>query len=87
MRDQIIDLRSDTLSLPTEEMLQSTLTAALGDDSRDGDPTVVELEALAAELMGKLRQQVGGGEGDFTPIHRFLLLFGEREQPQHVPQP
>jgi len=53
MRDGVIDLRSDTLSKPTEEMLQSTLTAALGDDSRDGDPTVLELEALSADLMGK----------------------------------
>jgi len=53
MRDGVIDLRSDTLSLPTEEMLRSTLSAPLGDDSRDGDPTVLELEALAAELMGK----------------------------------
>jgi threonine aldolase len=49
----IIDLRSDTLSLPTPEMLQSILTARLGDDSRDGDPTVVELEGEAARLMGK----------------------------------
>ncbi len=49
----IIDLRSDTLSLPTPEMLESILTARLGDDSRDGDPTVVELEAEAARLMGK----------------------------------
>ncbi len=53
MRDGVIDFRSDTLSLPTEEMLRSTLSAALGDDSRDGDPTVLELEALAADLMGK----------------------------------
>jgi len=48
-----IDLRSDTLSMPTEEMLASIQTAALGDDSRDGDPTVMELEAMAAEMMGK----------------------------------
>lgn len=53
MKDGVIDLRSDTLSLPTDEMLQSTLAAALGDDSRDGDPTVQELEGLAADLMGK----------------------------------
>jgi threonine aldolase len=53
MGDRLIDLRSDTLSRPTEEMLRSTLTAPLGDDSRDGDPTVLELEALAAEMMGK----------------------------------
>jgi threonine aldolase len=51
--DRPIDLRSDTLSLPTEEMLRSILTAPLGDDSRDGDPTVLELEALAASMLGK----------------------------------
>jgi threonine aldolase len=49
----VIDLRSDTLSLPTEEMLRSIQTAHLGDDSRDGDPTVRELEALSARMLGK----------------------------------
>ncbi len=53
MQTDVIDLRSDTLSLPTPEMLESIQSAALGDDSRDGDPTVLELEALAAEMMGK----------------------------------
>lgn len=53
MTNHVIDLRSDTLSMPTEEMLRSILTAKLGDDSRDGDPTVLELEALAAEMLGK----------------------------------
>ncbi len=53
MANQVIDLRSDTLSLPTEEMLKSVLTARLGDDSRDGDPTVLELEALTAQMLGK----------------------------------
>jgi threonine aldolase len=48
-----IDLRSDTFSMPTEAMLQSILTARLGNDSRDGDPTVMELEALAADMFGK----------------------------------
>jgi threonine aldolase len=49
----MIDLRSDTLTLPTEQMLHSIGTARLGDDSRDGDPTVVELEQLAASMLGK----------------------------------
>jgi threonine aldolase len=53
MRERVIDLRSDTLTLPTDPMLRSIGTARLGDDSRDGDPTVVELEELAAEMMGK----------------------------------
>jgi len=51
--DRMIDLRSDTFSMPTPEMLQSILTARLGNDSRDGDPTVMELEALAADMLGK----------------------------------
>jgi threonine aldolase len=53
MTERIIDLRSDTLTLPTEEMLRSIATARLGDDSRDGDPTVIELEHLAASMLGK----------------------------------
>jgi threonine aldolase len=49
----MIDLRSDTFSMPTTEMLESILVARLGNDSRDGDPTVLELEALAAQMLGK----------------------------------
>jgi threonine aldolase len=51
--EPVIDLRSDTLSMPTDEMMRSIQTAKLGDDSRDGDPTVLELEALAAQMLGK----------------------------------
>jgi threonine aldolase len=39
--------------MPTAEMLQAIATAKLGDDSRDGDPTVLELEALAADMFAK----------------------------------
>ena len=49
----MIDLRSDTLTLPTEEMREAMATAALGDDSRDGDPTVRRLEEAAAAITGK----------------------------------
>ncbi|HYC44076.1 MAG TPA: GntG family PLP-dependent aldolase [Burkholderiales bacterium] len=49
----MIDLRSDTVTRPTEAMLESMREASLGDDSRDGDPTVAKLEALAAERTGK----------------------------------
>jgi threonine aldolase len=51
--NHLIDLRSDTLSMPTDEMLRAIQTARLGDDSRDGDPTVLELEALSANMFGK----------------------------------
>jgi threonine aldolase len=49
----LIDLRSDTVTLPTERMREAMASAPLGDDSRDGDPTVRRLEALGAESTGK----------------------------------
>lgn len=49
----MIDLRSDTLTQPPTAMLDAMLHATLGDDSRDGDATVQELEALAAARTGK----------------------------------
>lgn len=49
----MIDLRSDTLTLPTEEMREAMRRAEVGDDSRDGDPTVRRLEEKAAALTGK----------------------------------
>jgi len=49
----MIDLRSDTVTRPTEAMLDAMRDASYGDDSRDGDDTVMKLEALAAERTGK----------------------------------
>jgi threonine aldolase len=49
----MIDLRSDTLTRPTEAMLESMREATFGDDSRDGDETVKKLEAMAASRTGK----------------------------------
>jgi len=48
-----INIRSDTQTLPTEEMLDAIRAAELGDDTYDKDPTVKRLEAMAAEAMGK----------------------------------
>ncbi|MDR7499267.1 MAG: low-specificity L-threonine aldolase [Armatimonadota bacterium] len=49
----MIDLRSDTVTQPTEAMREAMARAAVGDDVFGEDPTVNELEALAAEKMGK----------------------------------
>src|SRR4051812_3972899 len=49
----MIDLRSDTITLPTEEMREAMHRAELGDDSREGDPTVRRLEDTAATMTGK----------------------------------
>ena len=47
------DFRSDTVTLPTPEMMAAVMTARLGDSARGDDPTVLELEALACELTCK----------------------------------
>jgi threonine aldolase len=48
-----VDLRSDTLTLPTPEMREAMARAQVGDDVWGEDPTVQRLEALAAERLGK----------------------------------
>lgn len=49
----MIDLRSDTLTLPTQAMREAMYHAELGDDVYGEDPTVNRLQAMAAALMGK----------------------------------
>ena len=48
-----IDLRSDTVTLPTNEMLEAISKAELGDDVFQEDPTVNKLEHLAAKTFNK----------------------------------
>ena len=49
----MIDLRSDTVTMPSAEMRQASFDAPVGDDTYGEDPTVNELEALAASMTGK----------------------------------
>jgi threonine aldolase len=49
----MIDLRSDTVTLPTPTMRKAMAEAEVGDDVMGEDPTVNHLEAMAAERMGK----------------------------------
>jgi threonine aldolase len=48
-----IDLRSDTVTVPTDEMRRAMAGAEVGDDVFGEDPTVNALEERAAELLGK----------------------------------
>ncbi len=48
----MIDLRSDTFTKPSPEMLEAMFTAQVGDDVFGEDPTVNELEKYCAELFG-----------------------------------
>lgn len=48
----IVDLRSDTVTRPTPEMYQAMVNTPLGDDVLGDEPTVTELERVAAERVG-----------------------------------
>ncbi len=50
---RIIDLRSDTVTLPTAEMRRAMHDAEVGDDVFGEDPTVTRLEELSAGMLGK----------------------------------
>src|SRR5712671_6930384 len=48
-----INLRSDTITLPSPEMRAAMYRAEVGDDVYGEDPTVNRLQELAAEMLGK----------------------------------
>jgi threonine aldolase len=48
-----IDLRSDTVTKPTSGMRAAMAAAEVGDDERDGDPTMRRLEERVAAILGK----------------------------------
>ena len=48
----MIDLRSDTITKPTDEMRRVMASAAVGDDVLGDDPTVIALEKRTAEVLG-----------------------------------
>lgn len=50
---RFIDLRSDTVTVPTKEMREVMYNALVGDDVYGDDPTVYELEYLVANMVGK----------------------------------
>lgn len=52
-RNEYSDFRSDTVTRPTENMRKAMAEAVVGDDVLGDDPTVQELENMAAEIMGK----------------------------------
>ena len=53
MSNRPIDLRSDTVTRPTEAMRRAMAEAEVGDDVFGDDPTVIALEERAADLLGK----------------------------------
>ncbi|NIQ04476.1 MAG: low specificity L-threonine aldolase [Candidatus Korarchaeota archaeon] len=68
--NKIIDLRSDTVTLPTKEMREAMKNAELGDDVFQEDPTVNKLEDLAAQKLGMERALLvtSGTQGNVIAI-------------------
>ena len=52
MGNRRIDLRSDTVTLPTPAMRRIMADAEVGDDVHGEDPTVARLEARVADMLG-----------------------------------
>jgi len=73
---KIIDLRSDTITHPTDEMRQAMYRAEVGDDVFGEDPTVNRLEELAAERLGKEAAL-------FTPSGTMSNLLAVLSQTRH----
>jgi threonine aldolase len=53
MVEKNLDFRSDTVTWPSPEMREASYKAVVGDDVYGDDPTVNELEAIAADMLGK----------------------------------
>ena len=63
----MIDLRSDTATKPTREMLAAMAAAEVGDEQEQEDPTVNELQRRAAELLGQEAAAVPADGDDGEP--------------------
>src|ERR1700687_1319215 len=50
---RVVELRSDTFTLPTESMRRAMAAAEVGDDVWDEAPTIHRLQERAAEMVGK----------------------------------
>jgi threonine aldolase len=66
----VVDLRSDTLTLPTPAMREAMARAEVGDDVWEEDPTVRRLEELAARRTGKEAALfvASGTQGNLTSV-------------------
>jgi threonine aldolase len=69
--DTFVDLRSDTVTRPTPGMRQAIADAVVGDDVYREDPTVNDLEAHVAELLGH-------EAGLFCPTGSMTNMLGVR---------
>ena len=78
---EIIDLRSDTVTLPTESMRRAMAVAELGDDVFEEDPTVNELEKKAAYIRRAIEMDLLNDD-DETPGY---MIFKFTPQDAKIP--
>lgn len=87
----MIDLRSDTITKPDQHMRQAMAQAPVGDDVFGEDPTINELEALTAEILGyqaalympsgtmtnqiAVKAHTQPGDGIFLHEHAHIYLY------------
>ena len=80
-----IDLRSDTVTRPGREMLEAMMSARVGDDVFDEDPTVNALQEKAAALFG-MEAALFCPSGTMTnQIAVRIQTLPQHEPPQDVP--
>ena len=70
MPERPIDLRSDTVTRPTDAMRRAMADAVVGDDVFGDDPTVIALEERAADLLGK----------DAEPRYEFIMKKADQAE-------
>ena len=65
-----LDLRSDTITQPTEAMRQAIFEAEVGDDVYGEDPTIKRLEEVVASMLGKeaALYVTSGTQGNFVSV-------------------
>lgn len=85
---RIVDLRSDTVTRPTQAMKQAISEAEVGDDVYGEDPTVNSLEQTAAEMLGKEASifMPSGTMGNQTALHTYCSPGSEViiEEKSHI---
>ena len=70
---EAIDLRSDTVTLPTQTMREAIYHAELGDDVFGEDPTTNRLEKIAAEVINSNVQPVADYRAGKETALKFLV--------------
>src|SRR5919198_6460547 len=79
MAGMAVDLRSDTLTLPNDDMRRAMAAAEVGDDVFGEDPTIAHLERRAADATGK-EEGIFVASGTMGNLLAILSLAGPGQE-------